>query len=86
MSFGAAVGLGFNILAFSVFWTILGLAVDKLGIVFNYSIRLIPSYQDALNGFTMMQTVYGIVLPGIVFLALIFNYFIQENSMASGEV
>jgi hypothetical protein len=44
-----------------------------------------PTYQDAINGFTITQTVYGL-LPIIVFIALLINYLMNENAMATGEV
>ena len=85
MSAGGIIGLFMNLLFFAAFWTVLGIVVDKLGQVFNMTIRFLPTYQDAVNGFTMMQTIYA-ALPVIVFIALVINYFVQENSMSSGEV
>jgi hypothetical protein len=85
MSAGGLVGLFMNMTFFAAFWTVLGVVVDKIGQIFNQTIKIMPSYQDAVNGFTMMQTIYA-ALPVIVFLALILNYFITENSMSSGEV
>ena len=85
MSAGGVVGLFMNLLFFAGFWTVLGVVVDKLGQVFNVTIQLMPTYQDAVNGFTMMQTIYA-ALPVVVFIALVINYFVQENSMSSGEV
>ncbi len=85
MSAGGVVGLFFNLLIFAGLWTVLGIVVDKMAVIFNMSIQIMPTYQDAVNGFTMMQTIYG-VLPVIVFIALVINYFVQENSMSSGEV
>jgi len=85
MSAGGLVGLFMNLLFFAAFWTVLGVVVDKLGQIFNLTIQIMPSYQDAVNGFNMMQTIYA-VLPVIVFIALVINYFVQENSMSSGEV
>lgn len=86
MSAGGVVGYFFNLIMFAGLWTVVGIAVDKLGQIFNLSLGLMPTYQDAVNGFTMMQTIYGFVLPVIVFIFLTINYFVQENSMSSGEV
>jgi hypothetical protein len=85
MSAGGVVGLFMNLLFFAGLWTVIGVVVDKLGQIFNLSITIMPTYQDAVNGFNMMQTIYAI-LPVIVFIALVINYFVQENSMSSGEV
>jgi hypothetical protein len=85
MSAGGVVGLFMNLLFFAGFWTVLGVVVDKLGQIFNIMIFQMPTYQDAVNGFSMMQTIYA-ALPVIVFIALVINYFVQENSMSSGEV
>jgi type II secretory pathway component PulF len=85
MSAGGVVGLFLNLIFFAAFWTILGVVVDKLGQIFNLMIFQMPTYQDAVNGFNMMQTIYA-VLPVIVFIALIINYWATENSMSSGEV
>ena len=85
MSAGSVVGLFMNLLFFAGIWTVIGIVVDKIGQIFNLSITLMPTYQDAVNGFNMMQTIYA-ALPVIVFIALVINYFVQENSMSSGEV
>lgn len=85
MSAGGLVGMALNIIFFAAFWTVLGVVVDKLAVLFNITIQLMPTYQDAVTGFSMMQTIYAL-LPVIVFLALIINYFVQENSASSGEV
>jgi hypothetical protein len=85
MSAGGLIGLFMNLLFFAAFWTVLGVVVDKLGQIFNLSITIMPTYQDAVNGFNMMQTIYA-ALPVIVFIALVINYWVQENSMSSGEV
>jgi hypothetical protein len=85
MSAGGVVGLFMNLLFFAGLWTVLGVVVDKMGQIFNLSITIMPTYQDAVNGFNMMQTIYAI-LPVIVFIALVINYWVQENSMSSGEV
>jgi hypothetical protein len=86
MSAGGIIGYFFNLLMFAGLWTVVGVVVDKLGMIFNITIQLMPTYQDAVNGFSMMQTIYGFVLPVIVFIFLTINYFAQENSMSSGEV
>jgi type II secretory pathway component PulF len=85
MSAGGIVGLIFNTLAFAALWTIIGVVVDKLAVAFNSTIQILPTMQDAVTGFTLMQTIYSI-LPGVVFIALLINYFVNENAQSSGEV
>ena len=75
----------FNMIVFGGLWTIVGMVVDKIAVIFNQTIRLMPTYQDAVNGFQMTQVVYGI-LPAIMFVVLVINYWTTENSMSSGEV
>jgi len=85
MSAGGLFGLVFNFFAFAAFWTIIGHLFDRVGVIFNTTIRIMPTFQDAVNGFSITQTVYGL-LPIIVFIALLVNYLMNENSMSSGEV
>ena len=85
MSAGSLIGTIANIFFFGVFWLILGVAVDKVAYAFNMSIRTIPTFQDAVTGFTMVQQVY-LIMPAIVFIVLIVDHFLTENSRSSGEV
>ena len=85
MSAGGLFGLFMNMTFFAVFWTMLGIVVDKVCVLFNQTIRLMPTYQDAVNGFQITQTIYGI-LPVIVLVFLLINYFVNENATSSGEV
>jgi hypothetical protein len=85
MSAGSLVGTIGNIFFFGVFWLILGVAVDKVAYAFNMSIRTIPTFQDAVTGFTMVQQIY-LIMPAIVFIVLIIDHILTENSKSSGEV
>jgi hypothetical protein len=85
MSAGGIFGLVMNILIFSGIWTVVGVVVDKFGVVFNSTMRVMPTMQDAVNGFAITQIVYGI-LPVIMFITLLINYFVNENAQSSGEV
>ena len=85
MSAGALVGTIMNFLMFSGIWMVVGVVFDKIGVCFNSTIRIMPTFQDAVNGFALTQVVYGII-PVIYFIALIINYILVENSTASGEV
>jgi hypothetical protein len=85
MSAGGLFGMVMNILIFSGIWTVVGVVVDKLGAVFNSTIRVMPTMQDAVNGFAITQIIYGL-LPIIVYITLLINYFVNENAQSSGEV
>ena len=85
MSAGSLIGTIANIIFFGIFWTVLGIAIDKIGYAFNISIRMMPTFQDAVNGFTMTQQVY-LILPAIVAITLLVDHFITENSKTTGEV
>jgi hypothetical protein len=85
MSAGGIVGVVMNTLLFIALWSIVGIVVDKLGAAFNQTITLMPTMQDAVNGFHITQIIYG-VLPAIVFIVLLINYFVNENAQSSGEV
>ena len=85
MSAGSLIGTIANIIFFGIFWTILGVAIDKIGYAFNLSIRTVPTFQDAVNGFTMVQQVY-LIMPAIVAVVLLIDHVLTENSKTSGEV
>ena len=83
MGAGNLIGLVFNILVFGAIWTILGGLVDRIIKAFNVSIKVLPSLQDAANGLSIMQTVWASLLI-LMFIALIINYIMNENSQVSG--
>ena len=85
MSAGNFFGLIMNTVFFAGLWTILGAAIDKMGQAFNSTIGVIPTYQDAINGFTMQQT-FWVALPILYFIFLCVNYVMNENSKSSGDV
>jgi hypothetical protein len=85
MSAGGLVGLVMNTIFFAGIWSVVGIVVDKLGAAFNSSIVLMPTMQDAVNGFAITQIIYGL-LPVVMFIFLLINYFVNENSQSSGEV
>jgi type II secretory pathway component PulF len=85
MSAGNLFGLVFNLFAFAAFWTFLGWLVDKLADIFNSTIQVLPTLQDAVTGFAITQVIWG-VLGGIAFLAFILNYYLNEHSQSSQEV
>lgn len=85
MSAGGLFGAVMNLTFFAAFWTVLGFAVDMIGLIFNQEIGILPTYQDAVNGFSIIQTIWGL-LGIIFFIVTIINYIMNENALSSGEV
>jgi hypothetical protein len=83
MGAGNLIGLVFNMFVFGAMWTILGGLVDRIITVFNISLKVLPSLQDAANGLSIMQTIWSSLLI-LMFIALIINYIMNENSQISG--
>ena len=84
MSAGGIIGMFFNFFVFAAVWTVIGYAVEKLGHVFNMTIAMIPTLQDAVNGFSVVQMIYG-VIPVVFALILIVDYYMNEHSHSSME-
>jgi hypothetical protein len=85
MSAGGLFGTIMNFVVFAGLWTVVGSVFDRIAVIFNSTMRIMPTMQDAANGFALTQMIYG-VLPIIVFIALVINYVLVENSNVSGEV
>jgi len=71
-------GVIFVNIFFAALWTILGAIVDKIADVFNMTIQLMPTMQDFVNGFTMMQTIW-VILPILVFVFTVMDYVLSQN-------
>jgi hypothetical protein len=85
MSAGNLLGTVFVGIMFSAMWIIIGAMIEKVGIVFNHYILLVPSFQDAVNGFQLTQVIFT-VIPIIVWIALWVNYAQNEASESGGYV
>jgi type II secretory pathway component PulF len=85
MSAGGIFGLFMNLFMAAGLWTILGAAVERIARAFNSSIAIMPTLQDAVDGFSLMQTVWGVIMV-IIFFALIINYIVEESNRATREV
>lgn len=85
MSAGNLVGTIFNCIAFTAMWVVLGLAIDKVGLIFNRTIQILPTFQDAVNGFQITQTIW-IVITIIAWIVFWVNYVINESNEATGLV
>lgn len=85
VSAGNLIGSIWNTLLAAGIWIVLGAVFDKLFIAFNFTMKMLPSMQDALNGFSIMQTIWSVLLI-IIFFVIWLNYLFNENSQASGGV
>ncbi len=85
MSAGGLFGYVFNIITFGAIWWVLGALVDRLGMVFNQTIEVLPTFQDAVNGFSTVQVIWGSLLA-IMYVFLSINYFLTANSDVPQEV
>lgn len=85
MSAGNFLGTLFVSVMFSAIWLVIGAMIEKIGMVFNHLIPLLPTMQDAVNGFAITQTIF-IIIPAIVWIAIWFNYVQNEASEAGGYV
>jgi type II secretory pathway component PulF len=85
MSAGNLLGTLFVSVMASALWIVLGFAIDKIARVFNHTMQVLPTFQDAANGFTITQTIWGFLLV-IIWIALWVNYAQNEASEAGGYV
>jgi hypothetical protein len=85
MSAGNFIGSVFNTVFFGGLALVLGYAVEKVFRAFNHSITVLPTFQDAVNGFTVLQTIWSAIWI-IMFIVIWVNYLLNENSQASGGV
>jgi hypothetical protein len=85
MSAGNFMGTIFVCVMATAMWIVLSLAIEKVALVFNRTIALIPTFQDAVNGFQITQVIWSILLI-IIWIALWFNYAQNEASEAGGYV
>jgi type II secretory pathway component PulF len=85
MSAGNFLGTVFVGVMFTAMWIILSAAITKVAKVFNHTIAILPSFQDAVNGFAITQWIW-VAITAVVWLALLFNYYQNEASEAGGWV
>ena len=85
ISAGNFLGSIFSTVILGGIWVILGAAIDKIFKIFNYTIKVLPSLQDAVNGMGIMQYVWTAIMI-VIFIVIWFNYMMNESSQASGGV
>jgi hypothetical protein len=66
-------------------WWIIGKAFDILVPVFNKTITILPSFQDAVSGFSLVQWIYSITLF-VILLGIWINAVLNEVTDASGVI
>lgn len=85
MGAGNLIGAFFNTLLFGGLFIVMGFAVEKMFIAFNHTMAVLPTFQDAVNGFSIMQIIW-LAIWIIMFIVIWVNYLLNENSQASGGV
>jgi type II secretory pathway component PulF len=85
MSAGNFLGTIFVGLMFTTMWVVLSAAITKVAKVFNHTITILPSFQDAVTGFAITQWIW-VILTAIVWGMLLFNYYQNESNEAGGWV
>jgi type II secretory pathway component PulF len=85
MSAGNLIGSVFNTLLFGGLYTVFSYIIEKLFRAFNHTIAILPTFQDAVNGFSIMQQ-FWIAIFILIFIVIWVNYLLNENSQASGGV
>ena len=85
MSWGSLFGAFWNTVAFAILWVVLGKFVEVITKAFNKTITILPSFQDAVNGFNMMQMAWAAIMV-IILLGIWVNYIANSNTSANQEV
>lgn len=85
MSAGNLFGAIWNTVILGALWVVLGAVIDKIFRVFNTSISVLPTLQDAAHGMSLMKTGYTAIMI-VVFIVIWANYMLNESSQASGGV
>ena len=85
MGAGNLAGSIANTIILGAIWTILGAAFDKIFKIFNSSMNVLPTLQDAVNGMGIMQWVWTMIMI-VIFVVIWANYLFNESSQASGGV
>ena len=84
MSAAGLVGLAFNLFLGATLWTVLGIGVEKIMIMFNSQISIFPTFQDVANGLNIMQIIWSAIMV-VIFLGLLINYLMNEANPMPGE-
>ena len=84
MSAAGIVGLAFNLFLGATLWTVLGIGVEKIMVMFNSQISIFPTFQDVANGLNIMQIIWSAIMV-VIFLGLLINYLMNEANPMPGE-
>ena len=85
MSAGNFFGTLFVSIMVSAVWIVLGAAIDKIGQIFNRTIQILPTFQDAVTGFTITQQIWSVLLI-VMWLFIWINYAQNEAIEAGGYI
>ena len=85
MSWGSLFGSMMNTVAFAAIWVIGGKYVEVIARSFNTLIKIVPTFQDAVNGMNMMQWGWTAVMV-IIILGIWLNYIANNNAASNQEV
>jgi hypothetical protein len=85
LSAGNLIGAIANTVLLGGIWVVLGAAFDKIFKVFNSTINVLPTMQDAVNGMGIMQWIWSMIMI-LIFFVIWLNYMMNESSQASGGV
>lgn len=84
MSLGSLFGAIFNTAAAALCWIACGKFVEVITKAFNTTINIIPTFQDAVTGFTIQQYAWTAIMV-IILVGIWLNYFINSNSPVNQE-
>jgi type II secretory pathway component PulF len=85
MSWGSLFGAMMNTVAFGALWVVLGKVIEVITKAFNHAITVIPTFQDAVTGFNMMQWGWSGMMV-IILLGIWFNYVANSSAASNQEV
>lgn len=84
MSWGSLFGALFNTVAAAMCWVGCGKFVEVVTRAFNSTIAVVPSFQDAVTGFTIQQYIWSAIMV-IILLGIWLNYYVNSNSPVNQE-
>ena len=84
MSFGSFFGACFNTSAAAAIWTVCGKFVEVVTKGFNQVITVVPTFQDAVTGFTIQQFAWSAIMV-VILLGIWLNYLINSSNPANQE-
>ena len=81
---GSLFGAIFNTLALGALWVLCGRFVEVVTKAFNSTITIVPTFQDAVTGFTIQQYAWTAIMV-IIMLGVWLNYFVNSSNPQNQE-